>query len=296
MRLTGDCIHCIIDHHWALVKDCPDGAKRERFMRKAVRVLSESDPELPPPVPTSKLQEAYRRMFPGENRYEEPKRAYNELLMRHLPELRERAFRARDPLKLAVWMAMAGNYIDFGVLKEIDDDRLMETILTPDEDALNPDELQNLRGDLEKTRRLTYCLDNCGEIVLDRLLMEVIRSRYPRIEITALARGLPVLNDATAEDARFVGVDEVAQVVGNGSNICGTQLEFLSAEALAAVRGADLVVAKGQGNFETLSGTGLNIYYLFLCKCRLYAPLFGMEFMRGQLVNERRFAVDNAPL
>ncbi|NLF28259.1 MAG: hypothetical protein GX592_10205, partial [Clostridiales bacterium] len=60
--------------------------------------------------------------------------------------------------------------------------------------------------------------------------------------------------------------------------------------------GADVVIAKGQGNFETLSGTGLNTYYLFLCKCRLYTPLFGMEHMRGQLINERRFAVDNAPL
>jgi uncharacterized protein with ATP-grasp and redox domains len=235
-------------------------------------------------------------MFPGESRYEQPKRAYNELLMRHLPELRERAFQAEDPLKLAVWMAMAGNYIDFGVLKEIDDDRLMDTILTPDEDALNPAELRNLRANLLKTRRLTYCLDNCGEVVLDRLLMEVIRATYPHIKITALARGLPVLNDVTLEDVYFVGIDQIAQVVGNGSNICGTQLEFLSEEALAAVRGADLVIAKGQGNFETLSGTGLNIYYLFLCKCKLYAPLFGMEFMRGQLVNERRFVVDNAPL
>ncbi|NLF28518.1 MAG: DUF89 family protein, partial [Clostridiales bacterium] len=277
MRLTGDCIHCIIDHHWALVRDCPDGGRKEAFMREALRVLSESDPELPPPVPTARLQEVYLRMFPEENRFERLKRAYNELLLGHLPELRERAFRADDPLKLAVWMAMAGNYIDFGILREVDDDKLMETILTPDEDALNPAELRRLRDDLARAKRLTYCLDNCGEIVLDRLLMEVIHATYPQIEIAALARGLPVLNDATRDDARSVGIGEIARVVGNGSNICGTQLEFLSDEALEAVCGADVVIAKGQGNFETLSGTGLNTYYLFLCKCRLYTPLFGME-------------------
>ena len=185
---------------------------------------------------------------------------------------------------------------DFGVLKEVDDDRLMEMIATPDDEALDPRELRHLRDDLARAASLVYCLDNSGEIVLDLLLMEVIRRDFPQIGITALVRGAPVLNDVTAEDAHFVGVDRVARIIGNGSNIGGTQLELLSDEALDAVRGADVVISKGQGNFETLTGTGLNAYYLLLSKCKFYKRWFGMEHMRAQLLNERRFSVDNGVL
>ena len=100
-------------------------------------------------------------------------------------------------------------------------------------------------------------------------------------------RGENVLNDVTAEDARAVGLDRVAEIVGNGSNIGGTQMEYLGEEALRAIRAADVVIAKGQGNFETLTGAGLNVYYLLLAKCPNYTKWFGMEHMSGQLLHRR---------
>ncbi len=296
MRLTGECMRCIFEHHWALVERCADEEKQAEFMRQVCRVLWESDPAVAAPVPTAALQRIYARMFPQEDRYAALKESYNALLLQKLPALLLRVRAAADPLKLAIWMAMAGNYIDFGVLKEIDDAHLMEMILTPDEEALSAAELQNLRSDLSKAKALTYCLDNCGEIVLDRIVMEVLREEYPDLKITALVRGEPVLNDATEEDARAVGIDRFAAIVGNGSNVGGTHLPMLGAQARKAVQAADILISKGQGNFETLVGTGLNIYYLFLAKCRFYMRWFGMGHMRGQLINERRFSVDNAPL
>ena len=120
------------------------------------------------------------------------------------------------------------------------------------------------------------------------LLMEELKRENPALEITALVRGENVLNDVTAEDARAVGLDRVAKIVGNGSNIGGTQMQFLGDEARAAMLAADVIVAKGQGNFETLSGSGLNVYYLFLAKCPHYTKWFGMEHMAGQLLHEKR--------
>lgn len=289
MRLHSECVFCIFEHHWAIARRCPDEERQMAFLREVCQTLAQADPRFSAPVVTAHLQECSARHFPELDNYAALKDAYNDLLLERLPQLRERVRAQEDPLRLAVWMAMAGNYIDFGVLKDVDQGRLLAMLATPEEKALSGGELDRLREDLRRARRLTYITDNCGEIVLDRLLMEQIAAQYPQVEITALVRSGEVLNDATEADARRVGVDKVACVVGNGSNIGGTQREFLSAAAREAVEGADVLIAKGQGNFETLSGTGLNVYYLLLAKCPHYTAWFDMEHMAGQLINERRF-------
>ena len=275
----------MFDHHWSLVKDHQDEARKAAFMREVCRTLAGADPSLASPVPTAKLQKLYTARFPERDNYAELKRRYNDMMLSRLPELREKLRGAPDPFKLAVWMAMAGNYIDFGILKEIDDARLANMLLTPDEKAVGTPVLDELRADVRSARHLVYACDNCGEVVLDMLLMEEMKRENPALTITALVRGENVLNDVTAEDARAVGLDRVAKIVGNGSNIGGTQLELLGDEAREAMQTADVVVSKGQGNFETLTGADLNIYYLFLAKCPHYTKWFGMEHMAGQLLH-----------
>ena len=294
MQLYSECMYCIVEHHWSLVKNEPDEARRAAFMREVLRAVAEADPNITAPVPTAKLQKLYARAFRETDDFPRLKRQYNALLLQWLPELRAALQRADDPLRLAVWMAMAGNYIDFGVLREIDDARLREMLFTPDARAVDRAELQNLRRDLQAARAVTYACDNCGEIVLDMLLMEQIQQLNPNARITALVRGENVLNDATAEDAQFVGLDRIARIVGNGSNIGGTQIVSLRDEALRALTEADVTLAKGQGNFETLVGKNLNVYYLFLAKCPHYKKWFGMEHMTGQLVHESAFSQNRA--
>ena len=106
--------------------------------------------------------------------------------------------------------------------------------------------------------------------------------------MTVLTRGQPTLNDATVDDAHTVGLDAEFPVIGNGTDYPGTVLEEISDAALKAVQEADLIIAKGQGNFETLNGCGANIYYLFLCKCNLFVRRFAVPRLTGMLVNERR--------
>ena len=124
MQLYSECMHCIVEHHWSLVKDCPDEARKAAFMREVLRTVAEADPGIAPPVPTARLQRIYAAQFAEQDDYPRLKRRYNELVMTWLPELRAALAAADDPLKLAAWMAMAGNFIDFGVLKEVDVARL----------------------------------------------------------------------------------------------------------------------------------------------------------------------------
>ncbi len=118
------------------------------------------------------------------------------------------------------------------------------------------------REELSDARSLVYLTDNCGEIVLDKIAVKMLQKLYPHLSITVIVRGEPVVNDATMEDAAMCGLTELVPVIGNGSRVGGTWLPDISEEARQLLDRADVIIAKGQGNFETLNGCGLNIYYL----------------------------------
>ena len=138
---------------------------------------------------------------------------------------------------------------------------------------------------------MVYITDNAGEIVLDGLLMEQLLAIRPDLQLTALVRGGFVLNDATLEDAQAVGLPALVPVVGNGNALPGTVWHALSDQARALLADADMIVAKGQANFETLHESGLNIYYLLLCKCDYFVRRFQVPRLTGMFVNERRLPV-----
>ena len=211
MQLYSECMYCIVEHHWSLVKDCPDEARKAAFMRDVLRTVAEADESESSPVPTAKLQKLYAAQFAERDDYPRLKRKYNELVMSWMPDLHQALVSAADPFKMAVWMAMAGNYIDFGILKEVDDARLKRMLATPDEKAVGTPVLEELRADVRSARHLVYACDNCGEVVLDRLLMEEMKKENPGLQITALVRGENVLNDVSAEDARAVGLDRMGE-------------------------------------------------------------------------------------
>ncbi|HSN58389.1 MAG TPA: ARMT1-like domain-containing protein, partial [Clostridiaceae bacterium] len=143
------------------------------------------------------------------------------------------------------------------------------------------------RGDLERAKNIVYLADNAGEIVFDKMFIRIIRETYPQASVTVIVRGLPIHNDATTSDADQIGLASVSSVIPNGTDIPGTALDQVNSETRRAIDGADLIISKGQGNFETLFGSGRNIYYLFLCKCSLFADRFGKEKFGGIFINEK---------
>ena len=146
---------------------------------------------------------------------------------------------------------------------------------------------EELTMELEKAKKLVYLTDNCGEIVMDKLLIKQIKNKYPDLDITVMVRGAEVINDATIEDAKQVGLNEIVKVIPNGSDIAGTWIEEISEEAKKELDEADIIISKGQGNFETLRKCGKNIYYIFLCKCDLFANIFQVPKLTGMLINEK---------
>ena len=165
----------------------------------------------------------------------------------------------------------------------------MEILENASHFTLPQDEVEHLRNDCKTAKRIVFLIDNCCEIVLDKILIRVIGNMNALAEMTAIVRGAPVLNDCTLEDAKQVELETVARVIDNGTAIAGTCLERITDEARQAIEEADVVISKGQGNFETLSGSGRNVYYLFLCKCHKFSVQFGVPEMTPMLLNDKRF-------
>ena len=149
-------------------------------------------------------------------------------------------------------------------------------------------EYENFSREMKDAKTVVLLADNCGEIVLDKLLLKILKEKYPKASYTLMVRGMPVSNDVTREDALQVRVQEVADIMDNGTDIGGTAPNHVPQSVRDFLTKADVIIAKGQGNFETAYGSGWPIYYLFLCKCDLFMRRFGKKKFGGMFVHEFR--------
>ncbi len=287
MHLHYECLICQMKSQMKRMDKIGDNDRCISYFNEVCGILSGADRRYAVSSVFHELEELNQRYGLPRRDFEPMKRHFNDLMLSLLPRLRERVDRAPDPLAEALKICRAGNYIDFGAFDKVDEGHLMERIDRVRAETLG-DEYGFLLKDLEKGKTLCYLVDNCGEVVLDMLVLQVIGEKFPHIRLHALVRGEPVLNDVTMEDALYVGLDKYAILSHNGSNLAGNQLELISPEARKLVEESDLVIAKGMGNFETICHCGLNIYYLFLCKCDFFARRLGVPLMTGVMVNERR--------
>lgn len=215
---------------------------------------------------------------------------FNELMLTLEDELYADINSSTDPLSRAIQYAMTGNYIDFGALHKVSESELRRLISESSSIPLPGDTMEKLRKELGQSKKLLYISDNCGEIVMDKLLIKTILSLFPALDITLMVRGRPAQNDATIEDAAQVGLCGMVEVTGNGRHAPGTPIEGrlrVDEEIISIMKESDIVLAKGQGNFETLCGCGWNVYYLFLCKCENFTSRFGLKQFAGVLANDK---------
>ncbi len=247
-----------------------DPAVHEQVLREMLRWTAEADLDQSPPVLGQRLHRRLREITGVDDAYRAEKDRHNQMVMDLLPELRARLDAAEDPFGLAVKLAIAGNIIDLGVNGQMDEDDLRISI---DQALREPVHglVEDLRRDIAEANDILYLADNCGEIVFDRLLIE----HLPLERVTVAVRGAPILNDATMVDARTVGLTELVEVIDNGSDAPGTLLDDCSPAFRRRFADADLIIAKGQGNFETLSDEPAPIYFLFKVKCTVVAEHAG---------------------
>ena len=231
--------------------------------------------------------ELYRTIY-GINfdRYAEEKQFSNRFVLERIDQIRASVEEAEDPVYAGLQFAVLGNYIDFSALYgQVSFDELEQLLAKAEEMELDRSAYEKLCRDLEAGKSLLYITDNAGEIGFDRICAEQIAKRYPNVKITFLVRGGYTLNDATREDAAAVGIS--FPVIDNGNSIPGTLLDRLSEEAKQALETADVIIAKGQGNAETLLDSGYNIYYAFLVKCIRFEERFQKAKLTPMLVRER---------
>ncbi len=287
MKVSAECMHCLVKRQAENIKKYPDEERKAEYLGKVLGIISEGAAGAPAPVLLSHIGRLHEEYFGKPFSFEELKQKYNGMLLEKTEEIREKIEASADPLAAALRFSQIGNFIDFGAMDSVDDEKLLEFLAQAAELPLDSKAYERFSDDLKRAKKLVFLTDNCGEIVLDKILLETIGKAFPQVERVVIVRGEPVLNDATMADAEQVQLETVGRVLDNGTNIAGTYIPWVKAEAREELETADLIISKGQGNFESLHGCGLNIYYLFLCKCQWFMERFGLPQYSGVFINER---------
>lgn len=285
MQTYLDCYPCLVRHALEAVRlTGMDEEGQERVIHGVLGCLGALAPAHTPVRLAAEIHRLIRDITGIDDPYARVKEQANAMALAHLPELRRHCAAAPDPLNTAARIAIAGNIIDHGSLGEAYDlsGALAECLGSP----LDIDDFGRFRRDLHTAERIVYVADNTGEIAFDRLFLEEIR-KVSSAEIAVVVRGSPILNDATIEDARHVGLAEHALVVASGPGAPGCELARAPQEVRALFTAADLILSKGQGNYEALSEEPYPIYFLLKVKC----PVIGRDIgsRKGAAVFKRSF-------
>lgn len=288
MRANAMCMACMVGKQEKLIRPFGDEGRKSEYMHKVLGILCEHGRTESSPWLAEQIDRLYENFWEKSVDYTPVKQKYNQLLLDREGEIGRRIRESQEPVKECIKYVCAANYIDFSAVENVNR-QTFETLLEKAGSEQVPDgEYREFTKDLEHARTLAYLVDNCGEIVLDKVFMKCLKETYPQLQITAIVRGRDVLNDATMDDARETGLTELVTCMGNGSGAPGTVLKNLSQEARRTIMEADVVISKGQGNFESLFGEGLNPYYLFLCKCELFVRRFGLKQYQSVFSKEER--------
>ncbi|MBI9083539.1 MAG: DUF89 family protein [Desulfobacterales bacterium] len=272
MKTTLDCIPCFVRQALEAARMVSDDPTvHERIVREVLHWSSGMDLNQSPPVLAQRIHRRLREITGSTDPYLEAKARLNRMAMDLLPDLKAEIKSAPDPLAMAVRLAIAGNVIDLGAHGSVTEADVRRAVQQALEEPFsgNWDEFSQA---VAQARSILYLADNAGEIVFDRLLIE----QFSPERVTLAVRGAPVINDATLADARVAGLHEVVDIIDNGSDAPGTILEDCSPEFRLRFAAADMIIAKGQGNFETLSHVPGNIFFLFKAKCSVIANHVGL--------------------
>ena len=285
--LDSECMQCHLRRNLETARRLGTEEQATSFAKDLMKLYLSAPEDVSSPWLAPATTDLFRSHYGvPEDRFLEEKEVSNRFVLERLPDIRSRVEQAEDPLLEALRFAILGNYIDFSALQGQVSFQELEGLLEKAAE-MTPEggNFEALREDLAKAKKLLYLTDNAGEIGFDRIFAEQIGKAYPQLEITVCVRGGPAMNDALRADAELVGMPYL--VIDNGNRVAGTQIDQLSHEAMTALQEADVIIAKGQGNIETMYGCGYNVYYAFLVKCSRFVKIFGKPKLTPMLVKER---------
>ena len=286
--IDTQCLQCLLRRNIEVARSAGTEAQSMRFARELMKMVLDAPEGVSSPWFNPQIADLLHEMYGLPiDRFRQEKLDSNRFVLERLPRIREKVAAAADPVLAGLQFAILGNYLDFSALQgKVSFDTLEEMLDKALEMELDAQAYADFCHDLERGKRLLYLTDNAGEIGFDRVFAETIAEKYPSLAIAFCVRGSVTLNDATREDAAAVGLP--FPVIDNGNRVPGTQVDLLSDEAARALREADMILAKGMANVETMSGCGYNVYYAFLVKCQRFVALFEKPLLTPMLVRERR--------
>lgn len=231
--------------------------------------------ECPQTFPTPKVMQGIWHLacdyLQISNPYKEIKQTYNQLLYNQYHFLKDSIDYS---LPKALKLAIVGNLIDFAASHQFNEDTLVQYVNQSEQLSMSIDDSNELFDDFKHSNLLLYIGDNCGEIVLDKLFIEIIQYHFPHIKIVYAVRGNTIVNDVTIEDAYSIGMNDICKVITDGNGALGCVLEDTSEAFKQIFHNADIIIAKGQGNYEGLhKELNKNIYFMFMVKCQAVANL-----------------------
>ena len=293
MKASFDCIPCIVKQTIDAVRIGVDDEKMQReAINNTLKYLQEADLELSPPELGKNIYRIIRETTGITDLYGEEKFRFNRFVLDNYNLLKKIVYLSDDPVYLAAKLSIAGNQFRFQ--KGNADVQLRDMLADIHKISFAIDDYSQFLDDILKTKNILYLADNAGEIVFDKLFIEVLKKFYPERghEFTVVVRGAPIINDATMKDAEMIDLDDVASVIDNGDNAPATLLHQVSDHMRAIYDSAELVISKGQGNFESLNEEDKKIYFLFSVKCpviskELNAPEGGLILMHSEKLGRK---------
>lgn len=280
MKMNYECLPCLVNQV-VKVADMTNADNREELFKKVFTYLSglaftETNPEI--------IGTAYaiiKEHIGSHDPYKDIKKYYNKMFLDLSETLEKEINSSEHVFEKAVKYAVIGNIIDFNPIHNSEISHIMKWFEDSDKYTFAINHTEQMVSDLKTAKVLLYLGDNCGEICLDKILLKKVKLLNPQLQIYFGVRGEAVINDSVEEDAYFVGIQEVAAVISNGDGSLGTVISRTSEEFRRIFHRADIIIAKGQANYESLSEErNKNIYFLLMTKCKVIADDIGTDIKK----------------
>ena len=281
------CVECLFRKRMKLARELGDEAQAMDMARSIMQQIMDAPAEMDSAWLGAICDRLFQEKYGIEpDRLKEEKDFSNRFVLERQAQIQSRIQSAEDPLYSALQFAVLGNYLDFSALQgEVSFDALEKMLDGAASLTLDRQTYRQFCQDLQKGKKLLYLTDNAGEIVFDRLMAQQLQKTYPHLEITFCVRGGAVSNDATRADAAAAGI--AFPVIDSGNAIGGTVLRFAGQQLKTAMEEADVILAKGMGNTESLYGCGYNVYYAFLVKCERFIQFFDKPKLTPMFIRDK---------
>ena len=281
MKTTLDCLPCFLKQALNAARHCTsDSDVQKEILDKTLKLLPTFDFAISPPENAVNLYRLIAQTSKKADPYYQIKQKSNKFALNLLPVITKKIEESADPFLAACTFSIAGNIIDYGALHGLDMEQTIENAL---DKILAINDFAQFKKDLNQAGKILYLADNSGELVFDGILIKKLKQK-----IILAVKEKPIINDALLQDAIDCGLDKICQVITNGTDCPGTPLSSCSAEFKKHFQEADLIISKGQGNFETLSEARAPVYFLFMVKCPVVKDhieiLSGQPVDNGQLI------------